>query len=175
MITPSGGLVQVRVFRDRLEVRSPGGLHFGLIPADLYEPHSSHPWNPAMLGCLYRRGVVEQLGSGTLRMARLCRQAGLGRPVFTASASSVACSVPRRGYWLSPGGSSVAVSGEEAAVLAALAQGPSGRSGLAGRVGVASSEARETLVRLQELGLVRVEGVGRGARWRLSNGERSED
>lgn len=37
------GLVQVRVFSDRLEVLSPGGLHFGLTPSDLYVTHSSHP------------------------------------------------------------------------------------------------------------------------------------
>ena len=166
-----GGLVQVRVLRDRLEVWSPGGLHFGLTPADLYEPHSSHPWNPAMLGCLYRRGFVEQLGSGTLRMAALCRDAGLGRPAFTANNASVACIVPRRGYWLSPAGAITAVSGEEAAVLSALAQGPSGRSRIADHAGVSSSDARSILVRLQQSGLVRVEGVGRGSLWSLSNGD----
>lgn len=170
-----GGLVQVRVMRDRLEVRSPGGLHFGLTPADLYEPHSSHPWNPAMLGCLYRRGFVEQLGSGTLRMAALCREAGLGRPSFTASSASVACIVPRRGYWLSPDGASIAVSGEEAVVLSTLAQGPSGRSRIADHAGISPSKARSILVRLQQSGLARVKGVGRGSLWSLSNGEPCHD
>lgn len=163
------GLVQVRVFYDRLEVWSPGGLHFGLEPADLYEPHSSHPWNPNMMGCLYRRGIVEQLGSGTLRMARLCVEAGLGRPVFTSSSASVTCALPRRGHWLTPDGTSMAIRNREAAFLTLLARGPIGRGQLASRLGITPKEAREVLDRLRDAGLVRVDGHGRGAYWMLSN------
>ena len=163
------GLVQVRVFHDRLEVWSPGGLHFGLEPADLYEPHSSHPWNPNMMGCLYRRGIVEQLGSGTLRMARLCIEAGLGRPVFTSSSASVTCTLPRRGYWLAPDGTSTAIRNREAVVLSLLASGPTGRGILASRLGITPREAREVLDLLRDAGLVRVDGHGRGAYWTLSN------
>ena len=163
------GLVQVHVFTDRLEVHSPGQLRFGLTPADLYAPHSSLPWNPNMLGCLYRRGVVEQLGSGTLRMVRLCAEAGLGRPVFRATSASVTCSVPRRGYWLGSDGMSLIVTGAEAAALTALADGPTARGELAAALGIDVAEARELLVRLRDLGLVRVEGYGRGASWVLDN------
>ena len=165
-----GGLVQVRVFYDKLEVWSPGGLHFGLKPADLYWPHSSHPWNPSMVGCLYRRGIIEQLGSGTLRMARLCTEVNLGHPVFTSSGASVTCSVPRRGHWLAPDGSSMAVGELEAAVLALLADGPRGRGHLATQLGMDSREVRRMLIRLRDAGLVRVEGHGRGAHWTLTNG-----
>ena len=164
------GLVQVRVFYDRLEVWSPGGLHFGLKPADLYGPHSSHPWNPNMVGCLYRRGIVEQLGSGTLRMVRLCIEAGLGRPVFTSSSASVTCTLPRRGHWLAPDGTSTAIRNKEAAILSLLASGPIGRGQLANRLGITPKEAREVLDRLRDAGLVRVDGHGRGAYWTLSNG-----
>ena len=163
------GLVQVRIFYDRLEVWSPGGLHFGLKPADLYGPHSSHPWNPNMVGCLYRRGIVEQLGSGTLRMARLCIEAGLGRPVFASSGASVTCTVPRRGHWLAPDGSSTALRNKEAVMLALLASGPTGRGQLASRLGITPKETREVLDRLRDAGLVRVDGHGRGAYWTLSN------
>ena len=163
------GLVQVRVFVDRLEVVSPGQLHFGLTPADLYMPHSSHPWNPNMLACLYRRGIVEQLGSGTLRMARLCAAAGLGRPVFTATSASVTCSVPRRGHWLAPDGTSFSVSRREAAVLTALAEEPAARGKLAESLGISVTDVREVLVQLRDLGLVRVLGHGRGAYWVLDN------
>jgi len=164
------GRVQVRIFSDRLEVWSPGKLHFGLTPADLYVPHGSHPWNPNMVGCLYRRGIVEQLGSGTLRMARMCAEVGLGRPVFTADSTSVTCSVPRRGHWLAPDGLSIEVSELETTVLAVLADGPAARGQLAADVGASSATMRETLTRLRELGLVRVEGHGRGAQWFLSDG-----
>lgn len=163
------GLVQVRVFYDRLEVWSPGGLHFGLKPADLYGPHSSHPWNPNMVGCLYRRGIVEQLGSGTLRMTKLCIEAGLGRPIFASSGASVTCTVPRRGHWLAPDGSSMAIGESEAAVLSVLADGPTGRGQLARHLDMAPKAVREVLDRLRDAGFVRVDGHGRGAYWTLSN------
>ena len=164
-----GGLVQVRIFYDRLEVWSPGGSHFGLEPSDLYVAHSSHPWNPNMLGCLYRRGIVEQLGSGTLRMIRMSVNAKLGRPVFVAGNTSVACIIPRRGYWLKPDGSSITMDEPERSVLAALTDGPAGRGQIADRAGIDSTKARNTLIRLRELGLVEVEGLGRGSRWTLIN------
>jgi ATP-dependent DNA helicase RecG len=164
------GRVQVRIFSDRLEVSSPGRLHFGLTPADLYVPHSSHPWNPNMMGCLYRRGIVEQLGSGTLRMARICADAGLGRPVFTADSASVTCSVPRYGHWLAPDGVSIAVDEGEAIVLAELSGRPAARGELAEHLDTDPARMREMLARLRDVGLVAVEGHGRGARWRLSNG-----
>lgn len=163
------GLVQVRVFSDRLEVLSPGGLHFGLTTADLYTDHGSHPWNPNMMGCLYRRGIVEQLGSGTLRMARMCADAGLGRPVFTTSGASVTCSIPRRGNWLAPDGSSLAIGKPETTVLARLAEGPAARGELAVRAGISEAAARSVLVRLRDMGLVVVEGHGRGAYWTLTS------
>ena len=162
-----GGLVQVHLYADRLEVASPGRLHFGLTPADLYEPHGSHPWNPVMLGCLYRRGIVEQLGSGTLRMIRMCAGEGLGRPAFVAGGASVTCSVPRWGHWLRPDGTGVDVSKLESAVLSALVAGPASRGELADALMADATDVREALVELREMGLVRVEGHGRGSFWLL--------
>lgn len=161
------GKVQVRIFSDRLEVWSPGGLRFGLTPADLYAPHSSHPWNPNIVGCLYRRGIVEQLGAGTTRMARVCVEAGLGRPVFVATSTTVTCVVPRRGHWLAPDGTNLAVDRREAAILAELAVGPASRRRLAEASGASTTRTGERLAHLRDLGLVRVAGHGRGAQWHL--------
>ncbi|MCY4258552.1 MAG: putative DNA binding domain-containing protein [bacterium] len=163
------GLVQVRVFSDRLEVLSPGGLHFGLTTDDLYKDHGSHPWNPNMIGCLYRRGIVEQLGSGTLRMARMCADMGLGRPIFTTSGASVTCSVPRRGRWLATDGSSLTLGTLETSVLTLLADGPNARGEIATKTGINETVARSLLIRLRDMGLVAVEGYGRGAYWTLNN------
>ncbi len=163
----TAGRVQVRVYADRLEVVSPGGLHFGLTTTDLYGPHGSHPWNPLVLGTLYRRGIVDQLGSGTLRMVRLCAASGLGRPVFTATASAVTCAVPRKGYWISDAGVSVAVSDIEAGTLRALTEKPVSRRELAEELGLPDLTTRDVLTRLREHGLVHTEGHGRGATWAL--------
>lgn len=42
----AAGSVSVALYDDRLEIISPGELHFGLTPEILYQPHESKPWNP---------------------------------------------------------------------------------------------------------------------------------
>ena len=73
-----GGSVSVALFEDRLEVISIGGLHFGLTPEALFREHESRPWNPMIAHAFYRRGIIESWGRGTLKIARLMQEAGLG-------------------------------------------------------------------------------------------------
>ena len=75
-----GGSVGVAVYDDRLEVTSSGTLHFGLTPEKLFAPHESLPWNPLIARTFYRRGIIEEWGRGTLKMAELATSAGLPRP-----------------------------------------------------------------------------------------------
>ena len=75
-----GGSVGVAVYDDRLEVTSPGSLHFGLTPEELFAPHESLPWNPLIARTFYRRGIIEEWGRGTLKMAEVAASAGLPRP-----------------------------------------------------------------------------------------------
>ncbi len=66
-----------------------GSLHFGLIPANLFVPHESRPWNPLIARTFYRRGIIEEWGRGTLKMAELATSAGLGRPEIEGSGDCV--------------------------------------------------------------------------------------
>ena len=75
-----GGSVGIAVYGDRLEITSSGSLHFGLTPERLFGPHESRPWNPLIARTFYRRGIIEDWGSGTLRMAELTSNAGLPVP-----------------------------------------------------------------------------------------------
>ena len=75
-----GGSVGIAVYDDRLEVTSSGSLHFGLTPEKLFAPHESRPWNPLIARTFYRRGVIEEWGSGTLKIAELTSSAGLPVP-----------------------------------------------------------------------------------------------
>ncbi len=75
-----GGSVGIAVYDDRLEVTSSGSLHFGLTPEMLFAPHESRPWNPLIARTFYRRGIIEEWGSGTLKMADLANTAGLPTP-----------------------------------------------------------------------------------------------
>ena len=75
-----GDSIGLAVYDDRLEVNSTGPLHFGLTADDLFGPHESRPWNPLIARPFYRRGIIEEWGRGTLRMADLATSAGRPRP-----------------------------------------------------------------------------------------------
>ena len=75
--------VQIYVFKDRIEIVSPGGLPAGMEEVDLGT--KSVPRNPLLFGMLYRMDVVEQIGSGIRRIRQLCREHGVAEPVIDVS------------------------------------------------------------------------------------------
>ena len=75
--------VQIYVFKDRIEVVSPGGLPAGMEEADLGT--KSVPRNPLLFGMLYRMDVVENIGSGIRRIRQLCREHEVAEPVIDVS------------------------------------------------------------------------------------------
>ena len=74
--------VQVMLFRDRLEIWSPGPLPRGMTVEKLTRPHRSIPVNPLLAQAMYLKGYVEKAGTGTEDMADLCRRWGLPPPEF---------------------------------------------------------------------------------------------
>lgn len=76
------GTVQVRIYDDRLEVWSPGGLPPGLSLDALYHEHPSHPTNPLLADALYRARVIEHWGTGTVRIVDACLDRGMPQPEF---------------------------------------------------------------------------------------------
>ena len=85
----AAGSVAVALYDDRLEIISPGELHFGLTPKMLFEPHESKPWNPWIAKVFHRRGLIETLGRGTLKIASLMQEAGLAAPTLKTQADFV--------------------------------------------------------------------------------------
>ena len=81
----SDGSVQVMLFSDRLEVRSPGGLSTMLTLEQLRVPHNSVRRNPLLAQCLYLAEYIERMGTGTLDMISRCAEAGLSEPEFAAA------------------------------------------------------------------------------------------
>ena len=75
--------VHIYVFKDRIEIVSPGGLPVGMTEADLGV--KSMPRNPLLFGMLYRMGVVENIGSSIKRIHELCRKHGVAQPTIDAS------------------------------------------------------------------------------------------
>lgn len=76
------GNVQIRIFEDRLEIRNPGELPPGITLESLRKVHSSKPRNDLIAKCFYLIKYIEQWGTGTNRIIRLCREADIPEPEF---------------------------------------------------------------------------------------------
>lgn len=166
-----GGSVAVAVYDDRLEVTSSGTLHFGLTAEALFAPHESLPWNPLVARVLYRRGVVEQWGRGTLKMAELTAQAGLPRPDIEEAGGGVTVRFRPRWY-VPPHRVARDLTARQQAILQQLARAPGGlalRQLLADQAErPAEWELKADLQLLRQLELVVTTGRARGARWLLA-------
>ncbi len=75
--------VHVYLFKDRLEIVSPGGLPAGMTEADLGV--KSIPRNPLLFAMLHRMEAVEHIGSGIKRIRNLCREYGVAEPQIEVS------------------------------------------------------------------------------------------
>lgn len=163
-----GGSVAVAIYDDRLEVTSSGTLHFGLTPDALLEPHESLPWNPLIARALFRRGVIEQWGRGTLKIVELMVQAGLPRPTIQDAGGCVTVRFAPARY-VPPQRVAHDLSERQRTVLALL---EASRGGLALReirarmAGQATEwEVKGDLLLLRQLGLAEQSGWGRGSVW----------
>jgi len=78
----NNGSVQVMLFRDRLEVWSPGCMPQGITPEKLRIKHKSVPVNPVLATPVYLAGYIEHLGTGTLDIIKKCKEKGLRTPIF---------------------------------------------------------------------------------------------
>ncbi len=85
--------VQVRVFKDRLLIASPGGLPEGMNAGDLGT--KSVPRNPLLYSMLGRMGLVGGIGTGIRRMKSLCREYGVLEPRIESSGTEVTTSFRR--------------------------------------------------------------------------------
>ena len=164
-----GGSVAIGVYDDRLEVTSSGTLHFGLTPEALFQPHESLPWNPLIARVLYRRGIVEEWGRGTLKILDLTTQAGLPRPEIEDAGGSVTVRFHPTRYQ-PPRRVQHDLTDRQRTILAMLDQH---RHGLALRdirsvLTAAEWEVKADLALLKRLGLITTTGYGRGALWFLA-------
>lgn len=140
---------------------------------DLKSPHSSRPWNPLIANVFYRRGVIEQWGRGTLRMAELTERAGLQHPEFEERAGELVVRFYPSTY-VAPRKIEHPLSEVQQRILESLGRhGPASLSKIVTDLGeeVATRSVQQHLRTLRELGLVRSSGWAKGARWNLVDRE----
>lgn len=83
-----GRRIEIRMFSDRLEVVSPGGLPGFITIENFVGEHFSR--NPRIVGGLFQWGLIEELGLGIDRMLEVMQQAGHKAPDFDAQPYSFA-------------------------------------------------------------------------------------
>ena len=169
--TIHGGSIGVAIYADRLEVTSPGSLHFGITPEKLFEPHESKPWNPLIARTFYRRGVIEEWGGGTLKMMELVNEAELPPLEIEDAGNWVAVRfrhgqfVPQQHAWDRP-------AGRQRAILALLEHAEDGMTrreiGAHLGLGVSDRQVRRALEELRDRGLIVSTNRGPLTRWMRS-------
>jgi len=79
----AGRRVEIRMYADRMEIISPGGLPGYMTLDNLVEDHYSR--NPRLVNGLYQWGYIEELGLGIDQMIEEMAQAGHPPPTFKAT------------------------------------------------------------------------------------------
>jgi len=64
-------------------------LHFDITPEKLAQPHQSRPWNPIIASVFYRTGIIEQWGTGTLKVIDWCGGNANPAPIWKETSGSV--------------------------------------------------------------------------------------
>jgi ATP-dependent DNA helicase RecG len=82
----TGRRIEIRMYADRLEILSPGGLPGYITLDNLVEEHFSR--NPRLVNGLYQWGYIEELGLGIDQMIEDMVQAGHEPPQFMATPHS---------------------------------------------------------------------------------------
>ena len=172
-----GGSVGIAVYDDRLEVTSSGSLHFGLTPEKLFEPHESRPWNPLIARTFYRRGIIEEWGSGTLKMADLASSSGLPIPEIEDDGGAVTVRFRHGQFIPQPRGGGVSGPEAQRELILTLLEGAD--EGLTRREiharsgpGVSERQVRRALEELKDRRLVVSTNRGPLTRWRRGQGAR---
>ena len=164
-----GGSVGIAVYDDRLEVTSSGSLHFGLTPEKLFGPHESRPWNPLIARTVYRRGIIEEWGSGTLKMAELTSSAGLPVPEIEDDGGAVTVRFRHGGFVPQQRSREASPAERREEVLALLDSAEDGltRREVHARLdpGVSERQVRRILEELRDRGLVVSTNRGPLTRW----------
>ncbi|MCX6258630.1 MAG: putative DNA binding domain-containing protein, partial [Bacteroidia bacterium] len=75
-----GAVTTIELFDDRVEITNPGGLVSAISQAEFGK--KSYSRNPLIFGLFARMHLVEQIGSGIIRMKDMMTSAGLSEPEY---------------------------------------------------------------------------------------------
>lgn len=167
-----GSYIRLRMFADRLEVQSPGGLFGNVNEENLEEEHSTR--NTRLMRMMEDMHIVENRGSGVKAMLQAMREANLEPPRFTDRRASFLVTF-RNHTLMNPGAivwlnqfAARALNDRQRLALVYLRQHGEIHNSIYRRLTRGDSmTAGHDLRRLVEADLVEQQGVGRGTSYKL--------
>ena len=164
----SNASVQIDVFADRVEVMNPGGLPKELSVDDLFKEHLSVPVNPFLARPFYLVGYINQLGYGTQNVVKWCRQVGLPDPKFDPGENRFRVTIWRN--WLTDDRMKGLDLNERQIKAVQFLKSDLHITNTEYQKlnGVSRATAKRDLDELVKLGILKLEGAGRSARYRLT-------
>ena len=92
---PADGSASISIFSDRVEIWNIGDLPEGMDLSELRQVHASRPRNPDIAHLFMLHGQIERIGSGTRRIIREFRAAGLPEPKWYRTSGGILLVLPR--------------------------------------------------------------------------------
>jgi len=165
----STGQITIQVFDDSVIISNPGGLPDDLTVEDLRRPHRSHPRNPLLAQVFYYASIVERWGSGTTRMAQLCRAQSLPEPEFATTSHTFTVTFRKDPYTLERLRQLGLNDRQIQAIQFARESGRLSNAGYRTLTGVSDEKALQELRDLVAKGILYPQGKGRNTHYVLGN------
>lgn len=154
-----GGGIQIAMYDDRIDIISPGGLPNGLTKDNYLNDIISIPRNPILANVFYRLGMIEQFGTGVLRI-KDAYALSEAKPVFIVDESRIRITLPVIN-------TPEKMTDEDRALsYFAICQEIS-RSDIENRIGLSRSQSYELLSKLVKSGKIKRVGSGPATKYRL--------
>lgn len=165
--------ITLGIFDDRMEIWNNGKLPANLKIADLKRKHKSEPRNKLIAKVFYDRKYFDGWGTGIIKIFELCRTNDIPEPEFEQYSGGIEIRFKFResiGFTKQPEPdfSEYQLSAHQKNILKILMMGTKMTVGEITESMDNPPSARtvgDDLSHLKKLGLVKLEGVGRGAKW----------
>ncbi|MDP3042239.1 MAG: ATP-binding protein, partial [Candidatus Omnitrophota bacterium] len=160
--------VQVRIFDDRMEFWNPGRLPEGWTAEMLTRKHESLPPNPLIAKQFFWIKYVEEVGSGTNKIVKWCREWGLPDPVFEYTGTSIVVTLKKAPEAAGKTAQKTREKTREK-TLRFIRENPAITiSELAEKSGLTTKGVEWNINRMKKVGLIRRIGPDKGGHWEVS-------
>lgn len=157
---------QIRLFDDRLEFWNSGNLPEGLSPEDLLTIHNSYPRNKNIANAFFLMGLVEKWGSGTLRISRELKAAGLPPPEFVSNHSGFKVIFRKNESAILP--ENINLTTRQEKILSLIKEQALSANDIAKQLSISVRTIHSELNKLKATGYATQTGKGRATKWHAS-------